>query len=124
MDYIIPESKLNGAIYEYLMDVFDIKNLRKAPYIDESGETYDSSFDFLDEDGDTIFLWSSPEFFKNFAMISKDRRDKLIKQSPVVELTDTDIKQKLNSIFGDLWRPVLKQIFEKEFGLEVKSFYS
>ena len=35
-----------------------------------------------------------------------------------------NLKQKLNSIFGDLWRPVLKQIFEKEFGLEVKSFYS
>ena len=124
MDYIIPESKLNGAIYEYLMDVFDIKNLRKVPYIDEFGETYDNSFDFLDEDNDAVFLWSSADFFKTFGMVSKDRRDKLIKQSPVVELTDTDIKQKLNSIFGDLWRPVLKQIFEKEFGLEVKSFYS
>jgi hypothetical protein len=137
MKYIITESKLNSAIYEFIDQAFASKDgnteIYKLPTLDEEGEEIIEAYDFVNDDyysdsgvDDYLFAWTGEEYYKLLLKdghVGKYEYERLALQSPLVDIYDKDILNKLNGYFGDTWKPVFKEWFRHKTGMDFKSLY-
>lgn len=121
MKYIITESKLDGAITNYLDSMFDVKNIKVIHPVeddDEDGNLYqdfDRAVFYVGEnyfDGEEYFRWYGKHYFEK----NKNMSDKV----PVVDL-ESEYYNRLDGYFGDLWEEPFKKWFTKNFNFPVKS---
>jgi len=138
MKYIITESKMNSAIYNFLDEVFASKDgnpkIFKLDGLDSDGLALPDAFDFVNSDyyddnggSEPIFTWTGKEYYKTIYAqgdITKHEYERLSSESPTSEIFDEDIINTLNGYFGDLWKPVFKQWFKDKTGMEIKTLYS
>jgi len=125
MKYIITESKLNSAIYDYIDNLFhDGKKIEMVKHTREDDDTIedvevDVAYDFFHRGDDDLFTWTGREYYntpKNELNASK-----WLELAPVVEIVNYQKLDSLNNMFGDLWRPVFITWFENTFSLPIKT---
>jgi hypothetical protein len=135
MKYLITESKLNSAIYEFIDQAFASKDgnteINTLPALDENGEEINNAYDFVNDDyysdsgSDYLFAWTGEKYYESLtpSYITGSEFERLASQSPLVEIYDKDILNKLNGYFGDAWKPVFKQWFKDKTGMDYKTIY-
>lgn len=135
MKYIITESKLNSAIYEFIDQAFASEDgnteIYKLPTLDEDGEELIESYDFVNDDyysdsgSDYLFAWTGEAYYDSLTpnYITNYEYEKFALQTPLVEIYDTDVLNKLNGYFGDAWKPVFKEWFKHKTGMDYKTLY-
>ena len=121
MKYIISESRLQDAIYEYIDSMFDFSNINWThPYdVDyETGEEGENPnlIEFYNgaySDEDILFRYYECDYY------NEDSYARTI--CPTVTL-EYPYEQRLNSVFGNkLWNEPFKKWFENNFDLKVKT---
>jgi len=125
MKYLITESKLNSAIYEYIDELFhNGYNIRMEEAEDEDGDPIEYAYDFIQENGGFgfLFTWTGKEYYE------KEGRENVtsfgkrwIDYAPVVEISEDEIIDQLKGMFGDMWVPIFKKWFTDTFSLPVKT---
>lgn len=136
MKYIITESKLNSAIYEFIDQSFASKDgnteINRLPALDENGEEINNAYDFVNDDyysdygtDDYLFAWTGEEYYESLTpnYITNYEYERLASQAPLVDIYDKDISNKLNSYFGDTWKPVFKEWFKDKTGMDYKTLH-
>jgi len=125
MKYIIAESKLNSAIYDYIDSLFkDGKKIYMVKHTREDDDTIedvevDGAYDFFHKGDDDLFTWTGREYYNT---PNNDLQySKWLELAPVVEIVDYGKLDALNNMFGDLWRPVFITWFENTFSLPIKT---
>jgi hypothetical protein len=125
MKYIITESKLNSAIYDYIDSLFkDGKKIHMVKHTREDDDTLDDeevdgAYDFFHKGDDDLFTWTGREYYNT---PNNDLQySKWLELAPVVEIVDYGKLDALNNMFGDLWRPVFITWFENTFSLPIKT---
>ena len=127
MKYLITESKLNSAIYEYIDQLFHegkkiemVKHTRHGNDADEDVEVeVEGAYDFFHKGEDELFIWTGEEYYNR--PYNKSVWSKWKALAPVVEIVNYQKLDSLNNMFGDLWRPVFIKWFENTFSLPVKT---
>ena len=69
------------------------------------------------EVGEDIFRLYSEEYWEGDSPHANLRRE----SSPILMIYDEDFSDRLNGLFGDKWKPVLKDWFETNFDYKVKT---
>ncbi len=125
MKYLITESKLNSAIYEYIDQLFHegkkiemVKHTRPDDDTDEDVEV-EGAYDFFHKGEDDLFTWTGKEYYDrpyNSSLFNKWRE-----LAPIVEIVAYEKVDVLNNMFGDLWRPIFIKWFEDLFSLSIKT---
>jgi hypothetical protein len=125
MKYIIAESKLNSAIYDYIDSLFkDGKKIHMVKHTREDDDTLDDeevdgAYDFFHKGDDDLFTWTGREYYNT---PNNDLQySKWLDLAPVVEIVDYGKLDALNNMFGELWRPVFITWFENTFSLPIKT---
>jgi hypothetical protein len=127
MKYIITESKLNSAIYEYIDQLFHegkkiemVKHTRHGNDTDEDVEVeVEGAYDFFHKGEPDLFIWTGNEYYDrpyNSSLFNKWRE-----LAPIVEIVAYEKVDVLNNMFGDLWRPIFIKWFEDLFSLPIKT---
>ena len=125
MKYIITESKLNSAIYEYIDNLFkEGKKIYMVKHTRTDDDTLDDeevegAYDFFHKGEDELFIWTGKEYYNR--PYNKSVWSKWEALAPVVEIVNYSKLDALNNMFGDLWRPVFITWFENTFSLPVKT---
>ena len=117
MKYIITESKLNSAIYDYIDNLFH--DGKKIEMVKNTQDLVDGAYDFFHKGDDDLFTWTGREYYntpKNGLNASK-----WLELAPVVEIVNYSKLDALNNMFGELWRPVFITWFENTFSLPIKT---
>jgi len=131
MKYLITESKLEQAIYQYIDNLFASQNgnteIYKIPAIDENGDV-EGAYDFVNDDyyeeGNQLFSWTGREYYDNEKRKNyMSKGIKFIDLAPIVEIHYSDDVKTLNSMFGEMWKPIFIKWFEDKFNLPVKTLY-
>ena len=123
MKYIISESKLNDFILKYIEGMFPVYEINYTENEDDDGNPDDSSYvfyfgDYDDEDGEIIFRWYGKDYWDgDDTEILRHR----IEQSPMLHFEDSRDSEKLDSLFGNNWKPIFKEWFKENFGLDIKT---
>ena len=125
MKYLITESKLNSAIYEYIDQLFhNGYNIRMEEAEDEDGNPIEYAYDFVQDNGGYgfLFTWTGKEYYEregreNVTTFGK----KWIDYAPVIEIAEDEIIDQLKGMFGDMWVPIFKKWFTDTFSLPVKT---
>lgn len=122
MKYIISESKLESAIFDYLDKLFDVDEISlmmPLEYDEDTDQEWEDNTriefylgDYDEETEDTCFRWYDCEYFK------PDSPARNICPTVSVELYYENL---LNSYFGDLWREPFRKWFIENFELPVKT---
>jgi hypothetical protein len=120
MKYIISESKLQDAIYEYIEELFDISEINWTHPYEYDEDDYESEDETRIEfyngaysDEDTVFRYYNCDYFYEG---TKSREI-----CPTVSL-EYEYENRLNGLFGDeLWKAPFKKWFESNFDLKVKT---
>ena len=76
MKYLITESKLEQAIYDYIGSLFESENgnteIHMLESIDEDGNKIDGAYDFVNDDyyegynQDYLFSWTDKKYYEFF----------------------------------------------------------
>jgi len=122
--YIISESKLDNIIYNYINSIGEFMNL----------EEFDcSSFDWdLGHDVEEYCYQKEPygdvqiEYFphpEQIPTIISSEYGETLEYLPAVNIVDTDIKNELESLFGDRWEEPFKKWFKDKFDRNIKTLY-
>ena len=131
MKYIITESKLNSAIYEFMDKLFGTE-IHRMPTLGDNGDELVDAYDFAnvdyysDEGSDYLFGWTDEGYYKSLIQdghIGKTEWERLKSLSPLVEIFNRDALNQLNGYFGDVWKPVFKQWFRDKTGMDYKTLY-
>ena len=125
MKYIIKESKLNSAIYEYIDNLFhNGYEIKMEVAEDEDGDPIEYAYDFVQDNGSYgfLFTWTGKEYYEtegreNVTSFGK----KWIDYAPVIEIAEDEIINQLKGMFGEMWVPIFKQWFTDTFSLPVKT---
>lgn len=118
MKYVITESKLNSAIYEYIDNLFrDGKEIKRVKY--GKDDEVDEAYDFYYAGEDDLFHWTGRKYYDKPE--NSLNAGKWLELAPVVEIVDYGKLDVLNAMFDNLWRPVFIQWFEDTFSLPVKT---
>ena len=135
MKYLITESKLEQAIYDYIGSLFESENgnteIHMLESIDEDGNKIDGAYDFVNDDyyegdnQDYLFSWTDKKYYELLApnYITQDEMERLSKNAPNVEIYDDNKVMTLNSMFGEMWKPIFIKWFENKVKLPVKTLY-
>jgi serine kinase of HPr protein (carbohydrate metabolism regulator) len=134
MKYIITESKLNQAIYDFIDKLFAAENgdteIIKMPGIDMDGSEMNGTYDFVnndyyDNEGEYLFGWTGKEYYDSLTtnQITQHEMETLSNKSPIVVIYDKNKINQLNNVFGDIWKPVFKQWFKDKSGLDYKTLF-
>jgi hypothetical protein len=120
MKILINESqkeKLSNFIYNYIDQNIDIDQL----HIDNQEDPEYYPICIRDEELDNIFMVYLPEYWSDQTYVGLER----IKKSPILDI-NSDLENKLNSLFGDLWYEPMKKWFETNFPDvgKIKTLYS
>jgi hypothetical protein len=126
MKIIIKENKLEQIIYNNINMMVDTDDIHwRHPYeYDEDGYENENpnmmEFYYGDWDGydNTYFVFDyfKPEYYVDEP---SSKHNKSI--SPILEIRDENLEEKLTSMFGHLWQDVFKKWFEDTYGLPVKT---
>ena len=125
MKYIITESKLNSAIYEYIDNLFhNGYEIKMEVAEDEDGNPIEYAYDFVQDNGGYgfLFTWTGKEYYE-----TEGREDvtsfgkRWIDYAPVIEIAEDEIIDQLKGMFGEMWVPIFKQWFTNTFSLPVKT---
>ena len=126
MKYVITESKLNSAIYDYIDNLFKegkkihmVKHIARADDDTLSDEEVEGAYDFFHKGEDELFTRTGREYYER--PYNKFAWTKWLELAPVVEIVDYSKLDTLNNMFGDLWRPVFITWFENTFSLPIKT---
>lgn len=125
MKYIITESKLNSAIYDYIDNLFkEGKQIYMVKHTRTDDDTLDDeevegAYDFFHKGEDELFIWTGEEYYNR--PYNKSMGTKWKALAPVVEIVNYQKLDTLNNMFGDLWRPIFIKWFENTFSLPVKT---
>jgi len=122
MKYIITESKLNSAIYDYIDFLFkEGKKIHMAKHTtpDDDDDEVVGAYDFFHKGEDELFIWTGEEYYNR--PYNKSMWTKWKELAPIVEIVNYQKLDSLNNMFGDLWRPVFITWFENTFSLPVKT---
>ena len=131
MKYLITESKLNQAIYEFMDELFGAE-IHRLPSLDDYGDELVDAYDFVndeyygDEGSDYLFSWTGEGYYKSLVKdghIGKTEWRKLESQAPIVEIFGISAKDTLNGYFNNAWKPVFKQWFKDKTGMDYKTLY-
>ncbi len=124
MKFIITESRINDMVKKHLNLWVDVGNVNWSnPYeVDfETGEDYEDpnriKFYYGDySDDDDLFQWYGEDYFGyNTNLPYKEN-------SPILEIADKELENKLNSMFKDKWYEPFKEWFRENFNVPVKAF--
>ena len=136
MKYLITESKLEQGIYDYMDELFSSENgnteIHRLNTIDEDGKDMVGSYDFVNDDyydgdnQDYLFSWTDNEYYELLTpnYITQAELETLIKKTPNVEMHDKNKVMTLNSIFGEMWKPIFNKWFQDKVNLPVKTLYA
>ena len=136
MKYLITESKLEQGIYDYLDELFSAENgnmeIHKLKSIDEDGNEIDGAYDLVNDDyydgdnQDYLFSWTDKKYYELLTpnYITQRELDSLIKKTPIVEMHDKNKVMMLNSIFGEMWKPIFNKWFQDKVNLPIKTLYA
>jgi hypothetical protein len=127
MKYLITESKLNSAIYEYIDQLFHegkkiemVKHTRHGNDADEDVEVeVEGAYDFFHKGEPDLFIWTGKEYYDR--PYNSSLFDKWRELAPIVEIVAYEKVDVLNNMFGDLWRPIFIKWFEDLFSLSIKT---
>ena len=127
MKYLITESKLNSAIYEYIDQLFHegkkiemVKHTRHGDDTDEDVEVeVEGAYDFFHKGEPDLFIWTGKEYYDR--PYNSSLFDKWRELAPIVEIVAYEKVDVLNNMFGDLWRPIFIKWFEDLFSLSIKT---
>jgi hypothetical protein len=125
MKYLITESKLNSAIYDYIDNLFkEGKKIHMVKHTRTDEDTLDDeevagAYDFFHKGEDELFIWTGEEYYNR--PYNKSAWTKWKALAPIVEIVNYQKLDSLNNMFGDLWRPVFIKWFENTFSLPVKT---
>ena len=110
MKYSITESKLESTIYSYINDLFG-DDLNYTYGEDDNGNVMESGikFYFGDYGDEDAFYWYDVDYF-----------DGDCERCPIAEF-DSELENKLNSLFDDKWHTPFKKWLQKEYNLKVKT---
>lgn len=130
MKYVVPNEKLYNIIYKMIVDYMNDTEVQwylgMDPY--EGGNTeHEIEFygtDYTEDIDDTpLFAYVAKEWWTE---IEQDKRmiTKYLDISPMLEVsTQTQWRYKMDSLFGNLWRPVFEKWFNKTYPqFPVKTF--
>ena len=125
MEYIITESKLFNAIYQYIDGSYDLdkidffnpqtydedeeKDMENPHIIEFYNKEYDGDYD---ENG-MLFVYIVKEYYKD-----EPSSQSFIKQTPILIVNDYGT---LETMFGEYWKGPFKKWFENKFELPVKT---
>ena len=133
MRYIIHENKVHLAIYKYIDNEFTEDNLTWDYDINHDTEDteknilnfYGEKFQRGSQD-DWYFQYVKKEWYENISdddNQKKEFKDKWLEKSPLLEMLDIDFLNKMNTIFGNFWKPVFEQWFKDTYPqFPVKTF--
>ena len=124
MKIIISENRVNQIIRKYLDETFTPdygwgNNTRHGSYQDDV-DRYGELVFFINDTDSYIYYGCNAnagpedEFFAGYGHLH-NYKCPLLSVYPAVA-------QRLDSIFGDIWKPIFKKWFEKNTGLEVAQF--
>ena len=122
---------MNSAIYNFIDELFVAKNgnteIFKLDSVDEDGRAIVDAYDFVNDDyyehdQEYLFSWTGKEYYENHQRQSFGSR--LINEAPIVEILDYERIKKLDSYFGDIWKPIFKKWFENKVNLPIKTLYA
>ena len=131
MKYLITESKLEQAIYQYIDNLFASQNgnteIYKIPAIDEDGDV-EGAYDFVNDDyyeeGNQLFSWTGREYYDNEKRKNyMSKGIKFIDLAPIVEIHDENKVRTLNLIFNEMWKPIFNKWFQDKVNLPIKTLY-
>jgi hypothetical protein len=118
MKVLITESRLEKVITDYLDDLYQPDNGWSYPDVYQVGVKHYGDLVFFIDDKDSYIYYGcnanagpEDEFFAGYGHLH-NYKCPLLSVYPVVA-------QRLDSIFGDIWKPIFKKWFEKNTGLEV-----
>ena len=124
MKLIITENRLHDLILNYIEDAYPVDGINYTEGYDDDGNPDDSSYIFYfgdydyDEGDGTIFRWYGKDYWDgDDTEILRHR----IEQSPMLHFEDSRDSEKLDGLFGDNWKPVFKEWFKENFGLDIKT---
>jgi hypothetical protein len=125
MEYVIKESKLFNAIYQYIDGSYDVdkidffnpetydedkeKDTENPHIIEFYNKEYDGDYD---ENG-MLFVYIVKEYYKD-----EPSRKSFINQTPILIVNDYGT---LESMFGEYWKEPFKKWFKNKFKLPVKT---
>lgn len=133
MKVIITESKLEKVIYDFMDELFaaengntEIHKLESLSASDELNEPIEGAYEFVNDDyyehdQEYLFSWVGKEYYENHKYQSFGAR--LVNEAPIVEILDYERIKKLDSYFGNLWRPVFIKWFKDKVNLPIKTLY-
>jgi hypothetical protein len=125
MEYIITESKLFNAIYQYIDGSYDVDKIDffNPETYDEDGEKdtenphiiefYNKEYDGDYDENGMLFVYIVKEYYKD-----EPSRKSFINQTPILIVNDYGT---LESMFGEYWKEPFKKWFKNKFKLPVKT---
>lgn len=125
MKYIITESKLFNAIYQYIdrsYDVDEIDFFNPKTYDEDEGidienphiiEFYNKEYDGDYDENGMLFIYIVKEYYKD-----EPSSQPFINQTPILIVNNYS---DLDSLFGNYWKEPFKEWFENKFKLPVKT---
>jgi hypothetical protein len=125
MEYIITESKLFNAIYQYIDGSYDVDKIdffNPETYDEDEGtdienphiiEFYNKEYDGDYDENGMLFVYIVKEYYKD-----EPSSQSFIKQTPILIVNDYG---KLDTMFGEYWKDPFKKWFENKFELPVKT---
>ena len=124
MKYIIPETKLYKAIYEFIDDKYSSKDIqyidgpRYDPYEDENFDDENFRIFYEGEWGgedytDILFWYYSKEYYEG-----EPNSEVWMEDAPILSVS-TDDYWSMDGLFGEYWKEPMKEWFENKFNLPV-----
>lgn len=120
MKIIITEEKLYDAIYKFIDGYYDKDDINYDYNHDDDGDPTDTAIMYYLGDyemGHNLFHLYNKEYWEGDSIHANLKRD----ISPILMIHDENFSDRLNSLFGDKWIPVLKDWFETNFDYKVNT---
>lgn len=122
MKYIITNNQLFDSIYSYIDSTLNEYNsLTYSSGFDYDVDDYVSDLEwfYIEGEDDWVFEYIHPEYWNGKARKNHRPESWLkhkIETSPILEFSQSFwFLDRMNSIFGDVWKPVFEQWFTNNF---------
>jgi hypothetical protein len=125
MEYVIKESKLFNAIYQYIDGSYDVDKIdffNPTTFDEDEGtdienphiiEFYNKEYDGDYDENGMLFVYIVKEYYKD-----KHSNQSFRNQTPILIVNNYGT---LESMFGEYWKDPFKKWFENKFELPVKT---
>lgn len=122
MKYIITNNQLFDSIYSYIdSSLNEYNTLTYSSGFDYDVDDYvaDLEWFYIEGEDDWVFEYVHPEYWINKPKLNHRTDDWLkskLEMSPMLEFSQSFwFLDRMNSIFGDIWKPVFEQWFTNNF---------